>query len=247
MKRPKLAVIVANGITGDSRVQKTALAAAREGWDVTLIGRSTGKDREYAWFGPVKVIRVPVGRITPGVAAKAQQGSVRAKVTQWGVADNKALAQLRAVHKAWVREQSARIGWKSDSPAAGVPVAGRKAWIRARRSAHNVRVRAYRWEEAHKARNKARGVEATGDWRHDWPGLVDLDLAFGPVIEELEPDVIHANDITMINTGALAAARLRARGLSVPGSTTPTSTSRVSSGGCRSWTRPSRCGARVHR
>ncbi|CAM5669585.1 Glycosyltransferase involved in cell wall bisynthesis OS=Streptomyces microflavus OX=1919 GN=Smic_23960 PE=4 SV=1 [Streptomyces microflavus] len=60
VKRPELAVIVANGITGDSRVQKTALAAARAGWDVTLIGRSTCKKREQAWFGPVKVIRVLV-------------------------------------------------------------------------------------------------------------------------------------------------------------------------------------------
>ncbi|CAM5640139.1 hypothetical protein SMICM304S_08124 [Streptomyces microflavus] len=214
VKRPKLAVIVANGITGDSRVQKTALAAARAGWDVTLIGRSTGKKREHAWFGPVKVIRVPVANhYSRRVAAKGKQASTRSLVTQWGVSDNKALEQLRAEHKAWVREQSARIGWSSGSPVAGVPAAGRKAWIRARRSAHRIRVRAYRWEEGHKARNKAKNAEANGDWRHDWPGLVDLDLAFGPVIEELEPDVIHANDITMINTGALAAARLRARGL----------------------------------
>ncbi|GAA3317058.1 hypothetical protein [Nonomuraea dietziae] len=37
--RPRLAVIVGNAITGDSRVQKTALAAARDGWEVTLVGR----------------------------------------------------------------------------------------------------------------------------------------------------------------------------------------------------------------
>ncbi|GGY83733.1 glycosyltransferase [Streptomyces nitrosporeus] len=212
-ERPRLAVIVANGITGDSRVQKTALAAARAGWDVTLVGRSTGKNREHSWFGPVKVIRVPVGNhYTRRVAASAKAGSPRAKITQWGVKDKKGLEQLRAAHKAWVREQSARVGWMGDSAVAGVPAAGRKAWIKARRGAHQLRVRAYRWEEGQKARSRERNKAANGDWRHDWPGLVDLDLAFGPVIEELKPDVIHANDVTMINTGALAAARLRAAG-----------------------------------
>jgi glycosyltransferase involved in cell wall biosynthesis len=215
--RPKLAVIVANGITGDSRVQKTALAAALAGWDVTLVGRSLGKKKEYTWYGPVRVIRVPVNaQFAGGVSAKKGARTARSRLTQFGIADKKELAQLRAAHRAWVREQSARVGW-SDSGVGSLPSAGRKAWIRARREAHRLRLKAYRWEE--QRRNPASSTPdapatetVTGDWRRDWPNLVDLDLAFGPVIEEIEPDVIHANDITMINTGALSAARQRARG-----------------------------------
>ena len=60
-RRPRLAVIVANGITGDSRVQKTALAAARAGWDVTLIGAADGPRIKNTMMGPVEVVRVPVG------------------------------------------------------------------------------------------------------------------------------------------------------------------------------------------
>ncbi|MEW1545615.1 glycosyltransferase family 4 protein [Streptomyces tsukubensis] len=206
--RPKLAVIVANGITGDSRVQKTALAAAGAGWDVTLIGRGTTKKPEHSWFGPVKVVRLPVAnRMERRVTAKTGRGGLRARVTQWGISDGAALAQLRDAHRAWVREQTTRIGYLGDSSVAEVTAAGMKAWVHARRSAHQFRVRAYRWEQRRKS------AEPRGNWREDWPALLDLDLAFGPFIEELAPDVIHANDITMIHTAARAAARLRARGL----------------------------------
>ncbi|MCM2393288.1 glycosyltransferase [Streptomyces albipurpureus] len=206
--RPKLAVIVANGITGDSRVQKTALAAARAGWDVTLIGRSTAKKAEHSWFGPVKVVRLPVGnRMERLVTAKNNRGGPRARLTQFGIRDGENLNQMRDAHRAWVREKTTRIGYLSDSPVAGATVAGLKAWVHARRSAHQFRVKAYRWEQRRKSQ------KTTGDWREDWPALLDLDLAFGPFIEELAPDVIHANDITMIHTAARAASRLRARGL----------------------------------
>ncbi|WP_019886255.1 glycosyltransferase [Streptomyces purpureus] len=205
--RPKLAVIVANGITGDSRVQKTALAAAKAGWDVTLIGRSPSKKAEHSWFGPVKVVRLPVtDRMERRVTAKSDRGGARARLTQLGIRDRATLDQLRDAHRAWVREQTARIGWIGSSPVGGVQAASLKAWVRARRSAHNFRVRAYRWEQRRKS------VKTTGDWRQDWPALLDLDLAFGPFIEDLAPDVIHANDITMIHTAARAASRLRARG-----------------------------------
>ncbi|MGE6955129.1 glycosyltransferase family 4 protein, partial [Staphylococcus capitis] len=52
----------------------------------------------------------------------------------------------------------------------------------------------------------------TGDWRKNLPEQVDRDLAFVAALEKLAPDVIHANDITMISTAAQAAARLRRRG-----------------------------------
>ncbi|WEH33349.1 glycosyltransferase [Streptomyces sp. AM 4-1-1] len=206
--RPKLAVIVANGITGDSRVQKTALAAARAGWDVMLIGQSVTKRQEHSWFGPVKVVRVPVvPHMKRRVAAQARRGGPRARLTQFGIKDRGTLHQVRAAHGTWVREQTAKIGWWGSSGVAAPAAASLKAWVRARRGVHKLRVKAYRWEERRKPEQ-----QPTGDWRKDWPGLLDLDLAFGPVIEKFAPDVIHANDITAINLGAMAAARLRARG-----------------------------------
>ena len=40
-KRPKVVMVVDNGIAGDSRVQKTAVAVAADGYDVTLYGTET--------------------------------------------------------------------------------------------------------------------------------------------------------------------------------------------------------------
>ncbi|GAA2227645.1 hypothetical protein GCM10010232_11730 [Streptomyces amakusaensis] len=205
---PKLAVVVANGITGDSRVQKTALAAAHAGWDVTLVGRAAGKKPEHSWLGPVKVVRLPVGnRMERLVNARKSRGGPRARLTQWGIRDRAALDQIRDAHRVWVREQTTRIGHLAATPLGGAAAVGLRALVRARRGAHRLRLRAYRWEQ----RRKTTGT-TTGDWRRDWPALLDLDLAFGPFIEELAPDVVHANDITTIHTAARAASRLRARG-----------------------------------
>ncbi len=75
-------------------------------------------------------------------------------------------------------------------------------WSIRARTFEKSRVRAFQWEQ----RQHGHG------WRADFPYLVDLDLAFGPVIEELKPDVIHANDIMLIGAAAQSAARLRLQG-----------------------------------
>ncbi|WP_326690015.1 glycosyltransferase [Streptomyces sp. NBC_01795] len=210
--RPRLAVIVGNSITGDSRVQKTAVAAARAGWDVTLVGRSPSKRREQSVLGPVTVLKVPVNSHMRTIAGAARRRPrLRNQLTQWGLPDEGAWLRVRSSHAAWVREHTARIGWleqAADDPRAALAKKALKSWVRLRRYAHKGRGKLYHWE-----RRRTEGpIEPRADWRADWPELVDLDLAFGPVIEEIEPDVIHANDVTMIAVGARSAARLRARG-----------------------------------
>ncbi|MDJ1137603.1 glycosyltransferase [Streptomyces iconiensis] len=210
--RPRVAVVVGNTITGDSRVQKTAVAAARAGWDVTLVGRSPSKHREEYTLGPVTVIKVPVSaHMRAVVNAARRRPGLRNQITQWGLPDDGAWARARSSHAAWVREHTARIGWLSEGDGGLRTTVAReslKGWVRLRRYAHQGRGKLYRWERA-----RTGEPQPTGDWRADWPELVDMDLAFGPVIEEIGPDVIHANDITMIAVGARSAARLRARGV----------------------------------
>ncbi|TXS24302.1 MULTISPECIES: glycosyltransferase family 4 protein [unclassified Streptomyces] len=202
-RRPRLAVIVANGITGDSRVQKTAVAAARDGWDVTLIGRSDTKRVQRSRMGPIDVVRVPVTtEYVRSVKARRNQ-SLRGSLTQFRIQDQAALSHYRASYRAWVRQTSAETTWSGAPRRASL-----KAVLRARRAVYKLRVRAFKWEQ----RRSPKEPEPVRDWRLDWPQLVDLDLAFGPVIEELKPDVIHANDSTMIVTAARSAARLRASG-----------------------------------
>ncbi|MGC5342506.1 glycosyltransferase family 4 protein [Streptomyces sp. DT24] len=202
-RRPRLAVIVANGITGDSRVQKTAVAAARDGWDVTLIGRSDTKRVQRSRMGPIEVVRVPVTTEYVRSVNSRKAHPVRGSMTQFGIQDQAALNQYRASYRAWVRQKSAETTW-----AAAPRRASLKAMLRARRAVHRLRVRAFKWEQRRKPKDRA----PVRDWRRDWPQLVDIDLAFGPVIEEFKPDVIHANDAATIVPAARSAARLRAGG-----------------------------------
>lgn len=61
--RPRVVVVVGNSITNDSRVQKSALAAARSGWEVVLLGLASSRRREESWMGPIRVVRVPLRRV----------------------------------------------------------------------------------------------------------------------------------------------------------------------------------------
>ncbi|MEV6487849.1 glycosyltransferase [Actinoplanes sp. NPDC051633] len=201
-RAPRLLVVVANGITGDSRVQKTAIAAVRAGWDVTLLGTGGRSGRRIeSVMGGVRVIRLPM---VWEYAKRSKGHRVRRIVTQTGIRNREGLEGVRAAHNAWLRRTTARIGL------IGGPM-GRVlgSVVRVRQQFHSLRVRAFGWEEFHGHRRP------TGNWRVDHPQLVDLDLVFGPVIEELEPDLIHANDVTMIHAAALSVARMRARGRKV--------------------------------
>ena len=55
-------------------------------------------------------------------------------------------------------------------------------------------------------------LTVSGDraWRRLEPRLWDFELAFGPVIDALSPDLIHANDFYMLGVGARATMRARA-------------------------------------
>jgi glycosyltransferase involved in cell wall biosynthesis len=52
-------------------------------------------------------------------------------------------------------------------------------------------------------------------WRRLEPGLWNYERAFGAVIDDLEPDLIHAHDFRMLGVGARAAQRARSRGRAV--------------------------------
>ncbi|MGH2393020.1 MAG: glycosyltransferase family 4 protein, partial [Candidatus Limnocylindria bacterium] len=53
-------------------------------------------------------------------------------------------------------------------------------------------------------------------WRRVTPGMDDFEIAYGPVIDQLEPDVVHAQDVFSIGVAARAAARAQLVGRAVP-------------------------------
>ena len=205
---PRLAVIVANAITGDSRVQKVALSAARDGWEVCLIGRSPTGKVQRSRIGAVQVIRVPVGNdLARAENARRKTGT---RLLQPGSSMSKGREAWEATFESRQRLRSEQISLlgQRGTPLASAARFGLRGVSYLDRLSHRAKEDAAAWDLARRPDPAA----PVGDWRHDQPNLLDLDLAFGPYIERFRPDVIHVNDITMLNTVAIAAARLRRRG-----------------------------------
>ena len=60
-----------------------------------------------------------------------------------------------------------------------------------------------------------RAVQGDRSWRRLEPGLWNYERAFGPAIDELAPDLIHAHDFRMLGVGARAVQRARDTGRTV--------------------------------
>jgi glycosyltransferase involved in cell wall biosynthesis len=55
-------------------------------------------------------------------------------------------------------------------------------------------------------------VEGDEAWRRLTPELLDFEAAYGPAIDALEPDIIHAHDFRMLGVGARAKSRAASAG-----------------------------------
>src|SRR5579859_353779 len=59
-------MLVANGVVGDSRVQKIAWSMAEAGWQVTLVGRAKGDEVERFPLRGAQMLLVPVPKVVSG-------------------------------------------------------------------------------------------------------------------------------------------------------------------------------------
>lgn len=185
-----LAVVVNNDITGDSRVLKTAISAARAGWDVTLIGRSTGRARQESRLGPIRVVRLPLVRTLHDRYEATRRARWAMEIAPSRLAD--ALGRADAVAARLPRGRTKAT----------------RALASARRRAHV--------PTANLGRPVLPEVSPEEiEWRRDWPVLTDWWLSFGPELVRLAPDVIHANDVQMLMVVARAASDLRLCGHTV--------------------------------
>ncbi|MFF0467930.1 glycosyltransferase family 4 protein [Micromonospora zamorensis] len=218
-------MLVDNGVNGDSRVQKAARSAAAAGWEVILLGRSPGSLPQEWQLGRAEVrllampaplalrrhqfrrawLRWPLAYPPNGVAAHRQQ-SVKA----W-----RADLAVRAAELAVARPDTPRLGLRRRQVKAeelAVRVVGK--WVSLRHwmltQAHRRRRFRNPWDRAYTLFwQQAKG---DGAWRRLEPGLWDYELAYGPVVDELQPDLIHANDFRMLGVAARAKIRARAQG-----------------------------------
>ncbi|WP_051452043.1 glycosyltransferase [Actinospica robiniae] len=197
-RRPRVAMLVANGVKGDSRVQKIAWSMAAAGWDVTLVGRAPGAEPERYRLGAAEVLLVPVPKTVSAYEGVRLRGGSRA-------------AALRPAYRAARAElagRDAEAGRRKRSQGA----AAARAFLAERPGLDALLARSGRGPlggGAHKAVGTVLGgVDRYGGWRWFNPWFADLELALGPVVRELDPDLIHAHDFHMVGIGARLAATL---------------------------------------
>lgn len=224
MSRGRVVMLVDNGVHGDSRVQKQARSAAEMGWDVILIGRAPGTKAERFTLGAAQVRLIPVPNTLGRRRYQLRSGLRRGSISY----PNRQVANYRA-REVEAKTLDARTQAAAIKTTVGEPHAVSRAANRARLLAAKVEGR---WVAARQASTekvvepttrletgpgrlytavlqKAMGPRA---WRRMDPHLWDFELAYGPVIDRLRPDVIHANDFAMVGVGARAMLRARAEG-----------------------------------
>ena len=222
-KRAHVVMVVGNDVTVDQRVKKIALTVALAGPQVTVVGLSATGEQWETHLGPVRIVRVPVN-FTQRDWARA--GVSKRSAMSPGLAAKRRYVAVRTRRKLAQREIQASIGRLQGRPSLWNRL--RAEWLRWQNRLIGKRYRF--WEIIHQRRlerirsgsetlmqravGKIPGIGST-DWRKALPELHDYELAFGPVIDALEPDVIHAHDVHMIGIAERVVARARLQGRSV--------------------------------
>ncbi|WP_405618115.1 glycosyltransferase [Streptomyces sp. NBC_01511] len=219
--RGRIVMLVDNGVNGDSRVQKEARSAAAAGWDVVLLGKSPNKNEKTWRIGDaeVRLLHVPVPMTRRRY--EYRRAILRAPLAY---RPGPLAAYRRQRMKAWRADLSLRLieaklaGSTIRKLALILPRVGSKVlskWVSLRAGqARSLERRRKDMTSRLDRFTTAFWQRTMGDraWRRLDPYLWDLELAYGKVIDALEPDLIHANDFRMIGVGARAKLRAKGKG-----------------------------------
>lgn len=208
--RARVVSLVSNSVEGDSRVQKVAASLADLGYESILLGRHPDDDRDRYLLGSALVIRVPVPMRS---YAWEREAPPRTPLTAFAFRSRSQVIAARRHAKAQARRLSARQGAGLASPREALVEDGRR-WLTGLRASLHAKNRqrffALRGDES---------IETTGRWRRPmlgdlahWALADDRELEYGPYLESLRPDVIHAHDSDTLSVAMTAADRLRAAG-----------------------------------
>ncbi|MGW1019455.1 glycosyltransferase family 4 protein [Streptomyces niveus] len=228
----RIVMLVDNKVDGDSRVQKAAESAAAAGWDVTLLGLvRSGKGRSWM-LGDAEVRLLPLKAPLAKRHAERHRSLLRRPLAY---PPGPLAAYRRQWAKAWRADVATRRAALKVAPeAVGTPLFRQVEGVRLR-VAGPVSNIVQRWvglrsrhsKDAQQAGRRLRGpldrlftaswtaVKGRRAWRRLEPALWDYELTYGPEIDALKPDLIHANDFRMLGVGARATVRARAAGRSV--------------------------------
>lgn len=205
----KIVMMVGNDIAHDTRVLKMGLTMADAGLDVTLLGYASSGIRQESMLGDVRILRVPVAWRLRDAAAKRRQHHREPRLH---LAVDPARRRVLDLESAVRRREVTSVG--------GVVPTLRSNRLRADRFA--ARARAGLDRRAQTAEKKLwqlydgsihRSPVGVG-WRRALPEIDDYELAFGPVLDQLDWEVLHAHDVHLVGIASRAVARRRSEGRS---------------------------------
>ncbi|MBZ2196445.1 glycosyltransferase family 4 protein [Occultella gossypii] len=208
-RKPRLVIVVQSKITGDSRVQKAALSAARAGWEVALLGFDGIGGEPRSWLGPVRVIRRGIGTAHRDAYAarwlEIREPLFPGAYRHWSERANAGRRLSRRIRRE--RNQLPQDG--------GITAILRRSLLEARLVAPRLTHKVRSWGAG--SHHSALPVKAADEvtWREDLPAFLDWRDAFAPALVTLAPDLIHSNDPAMIGVAHEAVSALRARGHAV--------------------------------
>lgn len=222
-------MVVENDVAADTRVRKEASSLAEAGHRVTVVGLAAEGLPLHEQIGQAVIQRVDVPRrvLEAWVGGRKFRRSLRPRVVAYRnpraalAAKARVTARLRDVQAESGRALRARREGRLGATPFKIGVARRRVRrIALTARSRNVDFRAgvtrrlnrwftngwKKWDA--RSAQRERGV----NWRRDNPGLDDFELAFGPVIDRLQPDVVHAQDVFSIGVAARAVARSQLAG-----------------------------------
>lgn len=200
-------MMVANDIRHDTRVYKSALALADGGADVTVLGWSPPGYRQETTFGNVRIIRIPVDFRFRDARTKALKERRQARFVRTAGVREQRMATLRANLRAGEAQEigGAANRWRAGVARVDARLQRERTRVLRRVGNQETKLRTSLWQ---RWEDTTRGVH----WRRDLPELDDFELAYAPVIDSLDWELIHAHDVHHMGTAARAVARRRAEG-----------------------------------
>lgn len=203
-RAPRVVHLPGNEVVGDARVLKYLATTARWGLETVAVGVTRRGVRRDLRIGEARVVVVPVAE--PSVTRSPL------RVLTSAVRDPEAFAEARALTTR-LRSRAGRIAGPRRVLLRAV-VLGARVWLRVVAAVR--RTDRPLTERQRRARIDAyRRRPRTARWREVLPVVVEDERAVGPVLDELEPDLVHVHDVFMLGAAAAAVRRARERGRSV--------------------------------
>lgn len=233
-ERPRIVLMPGNNVLVDARVLKNLGTAASLGLDAIALGVDRkGPGRELSVGGAnIRIVHVPerlqnsgwfawsrnLSRFfTPWYATPADEKSARLRLAYLGReaaasqqrrlrdADREPLQQPR--HRTW-KEPFPRFHYRL---ARGIVRVRRGLTRRVRKPEISLNSTEIAAQE--QARSRTLGLLRIQEhWRSRLPHTIDDDVVLGPILDELQPDIIHVHDVFMMGVAARAAGRAAQQG-----------------------------------